>query len=90
MTNHTTYLKIKISSLAAKARQLLIETRVQRRLGRPARLIASRERPWRGPRGWSAPRPASSRGGPPARPGSTVDPHRPDPGLLQPTANDDR
>ncbi len=45
MTNHTTYLKIKISSLAAKARQLLIETRVQRWLGRPARLIASENAP---------------------------------------------
>ena len=45
MTNHTNYLKMKLLSLAAEAREHLIETRVQRRPGRPARLIASENAP---------------------------------------------
>ncbi len=40
-----TYLKIKLLSLPAEAREHLIETRVQRRPGRPARLIASENAP---------------------------------------------
>ncbi len=40
-----TYHEIKLLSLAAEAREHLIETRVQRRLGRPARLTGSENAP---------------------------------------------